>query len=564
MKAGIAEAAVSARSGEVEVGFRYREVAKQQRYLRDLAEIKLLFGNEGKGAKLSRRARFLLYRIATGATVRRWIDHLLRVEPNDSHQHEDKDLNTVADELDEAVKRRMLFSAVRHAVDRNLYSPEYLESNPFYRLDLRGIRAVGNVHGEQISNTGEQIIDVTLFLHKSGVGLLTFSMHYSTAMTWDRLIVATRSDKVAIPRFAVCESIAKNYAKVLGASTQELTGRWLEEQAEGEHWIEFEPTDPNSMADVFTMYHAAIGNFHGDPRSAAWMCHTTISINRLECCRNRAQWIKNHHIDLMAMLAKIPGNSALRTEAIDDEMRHDHSIDDYSSFYLAGGLALEIHWIFSNADREPPTSIDWINRLIVIENGLLQYWQLRATAASLDARHDVERKAMQMQESLIYDLAEYGGLFFVAKTAADISYAVLRQLNGDKIYERLRTRVELLRELLATRHAERSSIRATRLAAAALLGAVIFGLPAIDQALSVFELAFLITMGDEQHARWSLYAYIALILFAFIVMVSRLPSHLRRRRSRRRGSDLVGVAWPGGQIDVTLIQRGFDDYKSTS
>lgn len=210
--------------------------------------------------------------------------------------------------------------------------------------------------------------------------------------------------------------------------------------------------------------------------------------------------------------------------------------------------------MWTTSEDDAPTMVDWLMRTTVIENGLLQYWQLRILN-DLPEDKNFEKRSIELQQKLIFGLAEHGQSALIYGSAGDIASAVVSRLGGEALRMRVMEKAELLRELVTGERAKRAAARSTRLAAAVLLAVIIFALPTIRDGIKILDTAsrgLLTTSVSVEILAVSVYG--AFIGGALIAMIFTLPRRLQAS-FRKASAKRVGMRWPGKQFMVRLERK---------
>ncbi|MEU7811469.1 hypothetical protein [Pseudonocardia sp. NPDC049154] len=556
---GVAELMVEPSSGEVRLSETYKSLAKSLDLLRELGS----YENETASGltwrylrSASWRMRWILFKAIFGVVTRRG-------QGGSEREEEDPkaDFKAEAEEMDRKVRDLSIHDLIRHAIDKDLYPGEYLAANPFYRLKLKSVDLKVSLLDSPLS-IDDQRADLELVLHESGVAIMSIGYTVQEPVSLRMLASATRSDKARLTALRIPESIAKRYAKFWRNPVSLIRGDWEPDVSEGERWVRLRVDSTARVADVYDIVHYALASYFGNSISPAWLCHTTIAINHWDCrCSSRGAWEALHGSELARLLAGVHDVDEVRIATLGEEFMRDFSIEESTSFYSSGGTSIRVQWNFDASDtgRE---GFGLLNRLVVIENALIRYWQLRVLDAELDLTvgRSTSETAEDLQRRLIYGLVEQDRVLFMAGTATDLADHIFAELRGPRLRQQLSDRIDLLRNLVASQEARRASRRSIRLAAGALVAAIVLGLPAISQAFEVAGKANLLTLSEGDRSVVSVWVYVALVGAATLLALPGLwrardaPIYPDRKRSRA-----PGFAWPSGQLDVTIVKPWLDE-----
>lgn len=563
LRSGLADKAVLPNSGEVRLANKYRGLARNISRLREFSD----FGNRDEvDRSLSstwRESSWELRRIMAGSLLRVAWSWLTGRRP-DRDERDEKDrsdwqeFRTASDQFEDEVRQASIFDQVRHEIDLDLYPMEYLSRMPFIRLDLQPVDVEINLLGRSIFDAGVQRLDITLTLHDSGVGLLTMSYSVDTPTPLKYLTAATRSDKTSVKAIRISEVVAKGYALANGRRLHDISGRWEDEVEGGERWVNLNVPDESMLVDVFHFYHAALVSNFGQPILGTWLCHTTVAIQEWACCGSRSRWKKAHDGELLQVLAGVPEIDGARVDAIGGEILRDHSISPDASFYSSGGTSMEVEWSFGRS--EPWSAVGLLFRMIVIENALLRFWQLKLLDGEIAgaSKKKLAEKADALQEKIIFGLSEQDRVLFNARSASDLADFIFANLGRIALRRHVVERISTLSSLGAARKARVSASRSIRLAAGALVGAVVLGLPAVSQALDILAKVPSLAVSEPTRTTVAIWVYVALVGIAGALAV--VPMRVRRRDvKRRRFVRRIGYTWPFGQLDIRMARRWIDE-----
>jgi uncharacterized protein with von Willebrand factor type A (vWA) domain len=203
---------------------------------------------------------------------------------------------------------------------------------------------------------------------------------------------------------------------------------------------------------------------------------------------------------------------------------------------------------------------------LLTENFLLQYWQLRALHAALQ-KSDASRSykvARELQRRLIFGLDEFYRSSLAFGSAQERVARLLAESGAERMQAQMFERFDQLGAITAAERAERAAGRATAATVAAFAAAVVFGLPAIDQTLTLVKkmptgnvagwLASPLRAVAELDTAGSYLAYLALLTALLLAIVLyALPR--RRRRIHLRRHLRAGQSWPGGTIKIVRKDR---------
>ncbi|PWR06582.1 hypothetical protein DKT69_36665 [Micromonospora sicca] len=241
----------------------------------------------------------------------------------------------------------------------------------------------------------------------------------------------------------------------------------------------------------------------------------------------------------------------------------DSSIRGRGSVWHAHASTTLISW-----NQERRRFDDHLWALLLVENFLLQYWQLRALSASLEAAgtETTAKAARDLQRRLIFGLQEFYRSALTYGDAQDTVSSLLQSSGAERMRALMGERLDQLGSIVAAERAERAATRSTAATVAAFAAAVVLGLPAIDQTLNIIKampeggvagrLVSPLRAVTEAGAAGSFVGYLGLLA---VLLVALALYAIPRRRSRPERIRPAGHAWPSGTIRVVRRDRRDDD-----
>ncbi|WP_405058611.1 hypothetical protein OG474_38605 [Kribbella sp. NBC_01505] len=537
LSSGIATAAGIAGSDTPLLGRNYSKVVKARKLMEDIIAL-----HEACNAKSSLRpwirthprSAFHLRRLFFRALVKR--DRAELLENIDVEE-----MRAMTNTLDLEVLDITEIVGGMGAVDRSLFSPLYLRGEPFIRLDLKPFYTT--YHGFEDAE-----ILAFLLLHRSGTALLSFATLPGDNKTTDDLLDISNPHG---PEFDTITSFgglfnesSEGVEKVLDSYSRNEEGR--------AGYTTLNLSSPIDIVDVYSAYSDAIRSFVRKQRqNLGYFCYTTVFVGGLGCCRSRKRWMTNHAAELAGLALRHEAYGRLdkaTIEGVIDSARALHA--DESRFHF-GGNSLLVEWKFDRDDFSPGLTQNYM-AIAVIENAVLQHWQLHSLQEMVDSSSEDRKSIPAIERELISGLTEVGRTTLSHGTAQDISADILRQLHTSEIYARVTEKLSLLRQL-AESNSSRSSDRRNILAATlGAVAAIVFGIPAVRDSLGVISQAKftgrtgqILTPVQQWAARGPnavLVTYLCIVaIFLIAAMITLLL--LRRRRKGRAKVDRVGIEW---------------------
>lgn len=192
--------------------------------------------------------------------------------------------------------------------------------------------------------------------------------------------------------------------------------------------------DGISLTDIFHVYHERILDAVGRRSKRAhwhpaWICYTYLVVNGLACCEDRAQWMRSHRHELAGLLLRVPSYGTLSRAAIKD-LPSDESLSRDESRYFNSSHALSIRWRFGK-DPGPDLTHDlWTQ--VLIENALLQHWQLTRIDWFLSASGVPSKSFSKVQREAMTGLTEYRKSRVAFGSAQDTIRRLLFRFESDR------------------------------------------------------------------------------------------------------------------------------------
>ncbi|MBQ0847657.1 hypothetical protein J8N05_05425 [Streptomyces sp. BH-SS-21] len=559
LRSGIAETVVSPRNGEVRVAHRYRDLVRLMRHTSALT---------GLAQALQERTlrRWAMRHPIWAARIigRPFFPRLGLSREGGSRRFDEviDSLNSNIAFIQEAVAREQLINAMQHEAEKRLLRPDYLQSEPYLRLRLRsaglwltridggGMRAPGDF-GQGVE------ADVLLLIHRSGVMQLTVALRAPSGVKADdyRDLAFASSENVSAAR--VSEPVLRAvYGRRTKAMLEEVAGDWDEEMEAGARWRRIPFERPSSVSSLFSLYADGIANVIDSDWSGDWFCFPVTFIDKVDCCESGERFKQVHGVELKNAILRSVDVSDIRPEFLEGLMPPDSSLTRATSLYFNMSSSFEVRWPGS-------PSADFyghLQRLIVFESALLQYWQIRLLDRRVGITSGKLKEVRSLQVEAIFGLREYRESSISYGTAREIVDQLSSEWRNDRLYGHVLESVDQLQQLVGAAESARSAKRANSLAAIALVAAIFLGLPAVGDTLDIAEkvevdgflalplkpFRYLASRGDE--GTWIGYLlFLSGVTFSLLLLViGRLVPRLRRRQKE------AGIVWPLGTVTVEV------------
>lgn len=558
LASGLAETVASPASIDVRVSPRYRDLARLMRQAEDVEELQAIISSDPSGLLgwLAKHPRLAL-QVSKSALSGRLRRRTHRQTSSKTQESVVTDNNGRTSEMiAESVAEAQLVNAIQGHVERSIFQPEYLATEPYVRLRLRRTSIwwdtlTGGAPRNADDEQEEIVCDALMLIHRSGTMQLTLAVQLPSHLPTSDVVDLSHSGTSRVSRVEIAEPLAEGaFSK---AEQKVLGGKWLPEMQEGVRWRKIDLTnDRTSIAEIFGLYRDAVEKYSGVRLNSEWLCYPVICIDQLGCCGSELEWLSLHQLDLAAITAKVRDASRLKGEALLQLMPNDLSLSKSNSTFMTEGSTTLVAWPGSKISAFS----DHLWTVQVVESALLQFWQLRELERRLAATQTRQEDVRQVQRELIYGLQEFRSARLLFGTAFSNMEVLLSGWNVERLYQRLLESLDQLQQLVANDEARKSARRANVLALSAGFAAIVLGLPAISQSLEIIRalpassplaigpLRDLARSGPG--GAWLLYLS---LLAVVLILVGRT---FWSRPAHRKVNTLspAGVRWPLGTISV--------------
>jgi len=456
------------------------------------------------------------------------------------------------EEADRLYLDRQLLSAAERHQDAQLFGGHDRDRDGFVRLVLResyhDLFVPG--HGE---DTEAVVFEPRLFLHWSGVAMLTIRVKYEGSFSTDELIELLMGSEPRIARSRMPEPLVK------GGVLEHLVTHWSEEKLDaGARLAVFEWDEAISMTELLSAQMDLLERVIG-ARFNQYLTYPVSMVDAGRCCPP-AEFQTTHANDIKRI--------TMRAQTLNTLASHVKNEPDWSStvdhsLFVNLGSTTRFQW-----SGQRPVDINELHTTLVIEYGLSLYARLQAMEADVSRMRLGERRLRRRYRNAILLFSELRQGDVRAGTARAIVRHLLTELGADQIRPTIESALNLASMAHGTMSTQRSSRRAWWLA---LVGTVVAGIvsgPAITTLLGSLpeqrqgDFGELI-LGPLRWAAslgywgaWAVLGSTAGLMFAFWligVIARRWPRiHLDLRR---------GYAWPT-EMQVVYRDENAGDRKS--
>lgn len=458
-------------------------------------------------------------------------------------------------QLNDGLLTYHLHGALRVRMEQNTHFPRYFKGEPYIRL------ALNRVFFKDPLMEGEDAIEASLMIHRSGICMLTLSTGVSDQLQPKDIATCMQSNERRLEWAKISLPAMTNYLrKVEKVKFNARTIKKLNlEKAENQRWVkvssdadaEKKGEDPLTVKTVFAAYLGAIETLAKRTITHEWHCYTTMSLGRPLCCDDRSA--KAVHADTFASLMLRARYDVSLEESAKESLIENHLKIADRELWLSAGNAMHIDWNARRADF-----IEDIKILIPIESALLQSKQLEQIDSITTDAVVRDRKLFEAQSILAIGLQEYRRNLLTGPDDGAIVNAILEKQDSHNLYSRLHDRVKTLESVVSSRYSRMQNRRSIAISVAGFLVVLFALLPRISETLDVFSkqgdwpAAFITwvdcAFGGRPAASLTIYFTIVIGSLAIIVLLS----FRWRRINRRRGK--FGKSSPRN-YEITIEER---------
>ncbi|MBA8794064.1 hypothetical protein FHX74_001669 [Friedmanniella endophytica] len=555
LRVGWARTSTTPAEASVRVAHRFKYVEKSQRDLDSIIDFMTrLNDQEVRMSSLLTAHPLLSAKIFLPALLRRKnIDAKEERSGSGRYDAQIAELASLRQAAAVAVEEAQILGGLRNAVDQFVYSYGYLESEPYVRLQARP--AFVRWADDGVDGEPRQVM-VWLTLHRSGAAILTLVFPNESLGDVGHLTALSsvttqflREVEVSSDIVGQCRPIFREKRLIDGVEQPAIS--------EGAKTVVFSPAEdtqeqsyPFAPEDLGVLYLDSLLSVLGLTTSY-WLWYTTLFCDGQKgCCLSL---VEDHKTELGSVISRLgKGEVVLRGRAL-DEVLEDVMFQDSESLWLAVGNALHVR-------RRASTNVLFSQFAVVsaIEQYLLQFWQLTMIDEATSNPSQTRRKLLWAQMQLAAGLVEYKRRFHSQIQLQAVVDRLLGMSNADQLYERLKDRVNGLHAVSQAFVAEKRDRRAGFFTLLGLIGTVVFGLPALRDAITIVSGMFpqesvvvQFTQKTGGASALAVYTVALAALFLLIVAIIQflgLQMHLPRRQSKKLAQ--IGIQWSQQPFNV--------------
>jgi hypothetical protein len=313
------------------------------------------------------------------------------------------------------------FAGQIFAGDRMQYSQTYLMENPFERIFLHPINFSynGTMHR----------VNVELSVHRTGMSILTFYIHFQNDMSVDKTISLLKPDQLKVSEFTIAEPIISAVKDIIDDAHWNLgNGNPIEDIYGGSRWLKFKQLNDYDLLKIFELYHQAIcanilnvcteKDLERIFRIKDTSVYPMLFIYRTNPYYDtHPEFLHNHSRPFAGIVAESKNWRQMNRKAINDTLANNHAMADSYSFFLEASHATVLYHrtygerldLIGYQGRIPCT--EWVlqNQYVRIMAELLNIQKGRLYLYNKQIRslpHDV-KKLTQIKRDLLLAMDEY-------------------------------------------------------------------------------------------------------------------------------------------------------------
>lgn len=549
--------AVTFQPADVKLAPALREWDRTMTRARGMHELELLLDDD------SVRLRSLLtwvrrHRRLTGLVIWLWLvdkfKQRRRNEPADTSgtlRDTASGMKELADEMAERAAELQLPLAVTRYLEREMLRPAYLARVNPTRLRLSSLRTTLVLGGEEQNLW----LDPMLTLYGSGVCTVSIDLPLPARMTASALQRCARSSDIELLDLWVPTTLRRTIAN---------EGTWTGEEEDGYHqYLIRGAKDGVATASLTTVWDVILRGLELIPQIRfhdQWQSYPLVAGVLHQCCRSRHTWERRHLLEFERLLLTRP--AGLKKGAQLRERPVNSSYDPDVWLWHTAAATLSVRW----EDDGTKVRFEDVTRLLIVcEIYLVQTATLRLLSDELvnAVRGPGIKKLRRFAVRLNLSMEEFDHPALSYLSAQEDVERMLQEAGASATQSRLQERTAALSSLIAIGRAERSARRGLRIAAAALVSAVVLSLPALTDGIGDLRrvkadapvLGTLLaplrasTMADVTMAVWVIAGTLTLV--AVLLGAGRLWTFVcRLGRRLRRPRKLPGHRWSDGTVRV--------------
>jgi hypothetical protein len=461
----------------------------------------------------------------------------------------------VADEMATRAADLQLPLAVTRYIENEMLRPAYLARVNPTRIRLRPVRATLVVNGKR----SQHFLDPLVTLYGSGVFTISIDLPLPAGVTATGLQECARASGIGLVDLWVP-------APLRDALSEE--GTWTGAEEDGYHQCRLIAAEDGGPGPSFEIvWEVVLRGLEVIPQiefHEEWHSYPIVAGVLTQCCRNRDAWERRHVSEFESLLLKRPsGHSKMGVH----ERPVDSSFDPDTWLWHTAAATVQVRW----GGAEENVQFEDVARLLTVcEIFLVQLATLRLLSDELvkavraPTIRDLRRFAIRLNLSL----EEFDHPALTYLSAQNDVERMLDDAGTSGTLTRLQERTSALSTLLATGRAERSARRGLRIAAAALVAAVVLSLPALTDGIAELRrvppdstlVGPLVaplrasTIADVTAALWAIAA--TLVLIALLLGAGKFSKMFRWIKNRfLRPRKLPGHRWSDGTVRVVPSDR---------
>jgi hypothetical protein len=399
--------------------------------------------------------------------------------------------------IEQSMAEMQAFMKLLMDSDSILFSPTYLASAPFVRVELQPVDVSIDGNNHQVK--------VAVLLHRSGLGILTFYALFGGDKTVDDLNKLSKPSSVGITESKVVRTIVEYQWRASGRKISDLDDAPIERGlSSGVEWFVQRELAETSLFDVLGAYQNAITSIilrknptnPNEPfswlRTPDWLVYPIIFVRKVMPAALPGNLFKETFSQSLAgLVARFEAWREMRADRVNTLLENDSSAVPHQSFYITEGHTTVLYYGPDIAKREESTGMiireeNWLFDhfqksslidVLLIQRGMLMILREEVSKLPLDLV-----RLNRLKRRLILSLDEYHGVTVSYGSAQDIIRESRKAMRIDSAYDEVIFKLGGVEKLIDVEESRQRYRRDLFLRIAALAVTVPFGLTGANQA----------------------------------------------------------------------------------
>lgn len=564
LEQGFSLAAANYATGDIEMASHFKSALNLRQKAQQVSELSLLLKKHKRKDTLNWLLRHPRWLIRVGLlSFKKRERNKDRWNISDSLNFYEKSQKIIQD-IDNSLASFQVFAGLHRYSEELLFNPFYLRQIPFVRVELQPLFAV--IDEEKIN------IDVWLLIHRTGVAIITFGVHFERSLSVDDLNRLQAAESILISESKIVKTLLDFQASTSGkkGTDKNVAGEVM--------WYEGKTSQGTSLRDAFQLYQEAIiSTIIGKKpskkhpvsswlRSPDWFQYPIIFIRQVTPEYHEEKLFKEKHAQALAGLnLGTEGWREIPPEKVQELIAPDFSLTSASSFYMNEGHATALYYgsfrerYARKYGNEKIPGEQWLfeyfQRASVVEALLIQQWILHILDAEVSVLPYNIGKLNKIKRNLIIALYEYHNDIFQYGTAQDILKTGYSIMGVDKTHENLLFKLESIEKLIEAAKSRQQERRNIFLNIVVMLLTLVAGLPSANQIVAILASWKLLPFASSIA---TLILYISLVVCVLSAIIWNLwPSEGREKIvnfDQSRPAKMPKFVWPK-KVKITALPK---------